>query len=188
MIAPVWPSISSISSTRGTQTRTILINPPCLWSGISDWKLYSSPFFNFFSWQWTGDKETYKLRSKAWAVTDDRIRHRQQVTSSGYWISRSRQQQGQKQGSRVKHPDIGTIVMSRGHKDGAGVRRSSGWLLIFSIAVSTALEFFFGQTKVMKHQNQSTKSSNKKKVVLSKFNCSWFYFDIRCFCLSSENL
>lgn len=78
-------------------------------------------------------------RRKAWAETGDRIRHGHQVTSSEYWTDGDNQTaSGDKQntGWITQHPDIGTIVLTRGHRDGAPCQDGGGWLSILNTVFS----------------------------------------------------
>ena len=86
-------------------------------------------FITFFQlFLLTVDRRQGDIQVKEEGVGRDRRQNKTQTASDFLWILNIEKQTaaGTKTGLRVKHPDIGTIVMSRGHKDGAGVRRSSG--------------------------------------------------------------
>ena len=83
------------------------------------------------------------LRWQLWAKTEgvgrDRRQNKTRTPSDFLWILNIETQtaSGDKtRGESLKHPDIGTIVLTRGHGDGVRCQDDSGWLSIFNIAVS----------------------------------------------------
>ena len=73
----------------------------------------------------------------------DRRQNKTRTPSDFLWILNIETQtaSGDKtRGESLKHPDIGTIVLTRGHGDGVRCQDDSGWLSIFNIAASRSVE------------------------------------------------